>query len=298
MCIAFWTLDHSEYALILCNNRDEFLRRPTQEAHFHNFEKDDPGSVPGNVLSGRDEIGLGTWFGVNLAGRVALLTNICEPIMAYPSSRGFLTSSFLLSDSSQPLEDAVGKAIPRDAIFAGFNLLLLAPASRPDGSLHFDSLLVTNHGAGGTITSRPLSRGEEARGCISNAVDETNYTWPKVQHATQELNDVLHTLSPDVTEAELVDKLFGILAWQSPEPVIRRAEARNTIHVVPFPITQEDSHKGGSELYGTRLSTVLLIGKDGNALFIERDIWKLEGENVVKADAGSQRVFRFRVHPK
>lgn len=32
----------------------------------------------------------------------------------------------------------------------------------------------------------------------------------------------------------------------------------------------------GTEAYGTRLSTVILIRKDGNILFIERDIWKVD----------------------
>lgn len=46
------------------------------------------------------------------------------------------------------------------------------------------------------------------------------------------------------------------------------------------------------DLYGTRLSTVILVHRDGRAQFIERDIWLLEGENkVTKAEAKSQRVF-------
>ena len=66
MCVAFWSLTHSDYALyvylaclytvffcprgiflillvlsILCTNRDEYLDRPTAPAHFHSFERDD-----------------------------------------------------------------------------------------------------------------------------------------------------------------------------------------------------------------------------------------------------------------
>ncbi len=58
---------------ILCTNRDEFLDRPTEDAHFHAFgEALAPGAEP-PVLAGRDLQAGGSWFGVNRAGRVALL---------------------------------------------------------------------------------------------------------------------------------------------------------------------------------------------------------------------------------
>lgn len=125
-----------------------------------------------------------------------------------------MASSFLLSESSYPLEDEVGKIIPQDAKFAGFNLLLLAPAPpQDDGFLHFDPLLVTNHGSGGIVTSRPLTSKEKFCGCVSNAVDKANTEWPKVQHATQAFDDVLQSLSSDTSEAELAGQLFEVLAW-------------------------------------------------------------------------------------
>ncbi|KAL5524769.1 hypothetical protein ACEPAF_9915 [Sanghuangporus sanghuang] len=37
MCTGFWSLDHLGYALILCSNPDEYLSRPTSNAHFHCF---------------------------------------------------------------------------------------------------------------------------------------------------------------------------------------------------------------------------------------------------------------------
>ena len=50
------------------------------------------------------------------------------------------------------------------------------------------------------------------------------------------------------------------------------------------------------EVYATRLSTVVLVRRDGSVLFIERDIWTLDGENkVTKADAKKQRTFRLRL---
>lgn len=90
MCIGVWTLQHPGYSLwarsirlscgylrlpysILCTNRDEYLDRPTQDAHFHSFQTGQYSSVDGNVLSGRDVRAGGSWLGLNRAGRVALL---------------------------------------------------------------------------------------------------------------------------------------------------------------------------------------------------------------------------------
>jgi len=296
MCIALWALECQEYSLILCSNRDEFLSRPTQDAQFHNFEKDGAESISGYILSGRDEKAGGTWLGVNRSGKVALLTNITEPWKVHPASRGYLASSFLLSDPFLPLEAEVGRIIPQDSI-AGFNLLLLGPTLRPDGSLHFDSLFVTNHGGGGNVSSRPLSSEEQSCGCVSNAVDGTIPAWPKVDHAAQEFSRLLYRLSPSMSEAELTDNLFEILSWRSPQPISSRTELRNTVHVAPFPITHETLPTPGANLYGTRLSTVLLIKKSGEALFIERDIWRLVDGKPVRADPRTQREFRFRVFP-
>ena len=94
MCIGLWSLDHPNYALyasqpsrpiqqpltsfpsiyrILGTNRDEDLSRPTVNANFHNFGRE--GSPDdGFVLSGRDLQAGGSWFGINRAGRVALLS--------------------------------------------------------------------------------------------------------------------------------------------------------------------------------------------------------------------------------
>ena len=82
--------------------------------------------------------------------------------------------------------------------------------------------------------------------------------------------------------------------WKSPEPVTERTQLRKTVQVQPFPITLDPIDVGP---YGTRLSTILLIRKNGEAVFIERDIWQLVGDEVVKASPTSQRMFHFRVEP-
>ncbi|KAF9527515.1 NRDE protein-domain-containing protein [Crepidotus variabilis] len=304
MCIGVWTLEHAKYALIICTNRDEFLDRPTQNAHYHSFASNsDPNlnDCSGPILSGRDVQAGGSWFGINKLGRAALLTNITEPAHKYKTSRGSLVSSFLLSESLHPLEGEIGQTQPEDANYAGFNLLLLAPTVKVESGaepIQYTSLRITNHGGGGTLTSRPLEFRERSCGCISNGVDHAGADqWPKVQHATNDFDRVLRSLSPDTTETELTEELFNVLTWHPEEAIKERKQLRNTIQVVPVPIVL-DGPAGNPRptYYGTRLSTVLLVARNGDVLFVERDIWQLGPEGKpYKADRPSDRTFRFTI---
>ena len=51
--------------------------------------------------------------------------------------------------------------------------------------------------------------------------------------------------------------------------------------------------------YGTMLSTVVLIKRDGEVIFVERDIWGLDstGEPTRLSDNSKDRVFRFNIQP-
>ncbi|KAK0202129.1 NRDE protein-domain-containing protein [Desarmillaria ectypa] len=274
MCIVFWTLEHSDYALILCTNRDEFLDRPTLDAHFHSFGK----GLPQDVLSGIDVLGGGSWFGVSRAGRVALLTNITEPPPLHPFefSRGSLVSSHLLEDPR----------VPRDTPFAGFNLLLLVPRLS-DEKVAFDAEFVSNGGAGKPISSRL----GDATGGFSNAVDGEE-VWPKVLQGNRDFARIVESRGEE--EEDLVESLFGLLNEHPPERVVHRSELKRAIHVVPISIE--------GKMYGTRLSTVLLVGRDGRVLFVEQDVWKLDHDSggVTRSGLESQRLHRFQldVHPK
>lgn len=48
--------------------------------------------------------------------------------------------------------------------------------------------------------------------------------------------------------------------------------------------------------YGTRLSTLVLIRKDGSVLFRERDIWTLDATGEpVRGDSDNDRLLEFRL---
>lgn len=246
------------------------------------------------ILSGLDERAGGTWLGINRAGRVALLTNITESATNFGTSRGSLVSSFLLSDSSLPLEREVSSIATQDAKFSGFNLMLFAPLMKSNGSLSYESLLVTNHGAGGVLTWRLLSEDERRCGGISNGIDGAGATeWPKIKRATQDFHSVLQGLSPNHSEVELVDLLMDILAWRCPETITECSHLRRTVQVLPLPI--KPSENAPAMICGTRLSTVLLVRRNGEVHLVERDIWQMVDGEPVMAQPSSTRVFHFKL---
>jgi len=323
MCVVFWSLRHPDYSLILCSNRDEFLSRPTLPAQFHGF-----GSETDQVLSGRDVRAGGTWLGINKSGRVTVLyaifdhpalqfkfksndrTNITEPARRFAQSRGELTSSFLLpkSDVGPTFEGHLADITSSSKRFAGFNLLLFSPIKeRGSDDSHqwsYDAAWVTNSGANGKITSRPLSPKEKHVGGASNGIDGVDASdWPKVVDGCSLLEQVLTDSSAvDISgnasqdrEAWLVSKLFNLLAYEHHDAPLTREDLRKTIRAPPVSLNTKGFHGPSdhedhadtdvppansidvavSPWYGTRLSTVILIRRSGEVLFIERDIFTL-----------------------
>ena len=63
---------------------------------------------------------------------------------------------------------------------------------------------------------------------------------------------------------------------------------KKTISVTPF--------TDCADAFGTRLSTVILVRRTGETLFVERDIWMKTGsERVEKGDPQKERRIRFQV---
>jgi len=263
-------------------------------AHFHSFGEQGHTLAEANILSGVDVRAGGTWLGLSRTGKlhcsISHRTNITEPTAKFRSSRGHLVSSFLTSQLSHSLEDDVPRLIPGDAQYAGFNLLLLAPTA-PDWSwLSYDATYVTNRGAGGPITYLPLTDAQRHRGGMSNGIDGKGADeWPKVQQGLRSLETILDTLLPNTSEEQLAERLFELLSWRSSRLPRDRSELRDTIQVDPVSIVPND-------IYATRLSTVVLVKRSGEVMFIERDRWTLGEEGLpILADPSSQRIFRFKL---
>ncbi|VDC01367.1 unnamed protein product [Peniophora sp. CBMAI 1063] len=298
MCVGFWSLTHPEYALVLCANRDEFLARPTSVAHWHAFNTesitpspqdanpvhpDMPTDLPqDSVLSGRDLLGGGTWLGANKHGRVGLLTNITEPLRQWPSSRGALLASFLLGEG--PVTAAESSLEQQESAYAGFNMVLFAPVDAESLPLNYEARLVTNHTGGGKIQVRQLETAECAASGVSNGVDgRGGNTYPKICEGVSALEKALDDADSD--EDKLISYLLELLTSQVQPPPTNAQERAASISIAPIP---------GAPQYGTRVSTVVLVRRDGRARFVERDRWTLQQDGTA-LDGGATREFRYTV---
>ncbi|MDD5476461.1 MAG: NRDE family protein, partial [Syntrophales bacterium] len=234
--IIFAYRSHHEYPLIIAANRDEYYGRPTEAASFW---EDNP-----DVLGGRDLRGGGTWMGVHRTGRLAAITNYRDPLFLKPDapSRGELVSSFLLEDGDP--RHYLRRVRDSGEAYNGFSLLL--------GSM--DELFYYSNKGEGISVVNPGIHG------LSNRLLDT--PWPKVERGKKLLSDLLAR-----EEVLLPDKLLDILS----------DEDRPPDHLLP------DTGVGiewerllsaifiSSPSYGTYSSTVLLVNRKNEVLFMERD---------------------------
>ena len=235
MCLIFlaWK-HHSAYPLVVAANRDEFYARPTERAAFW---EDAPG-----LLAGRDLSGGGTWLGVTREGRFAALTNhrSGDAGATDAPTRGRLVSDFLLSDTTP--RAFVGSLVSRAGEYNGFNLL----AGDRETLLWY-----SNRGG------EPRDLGPGIYG-VSNALLDT--PWPKVQRGKGAFETLLD--GGGVDSAAMLDLLADRETARDgalPDTGIGLSRERA---LSPIFIEAGD--------YGTRSSTVLVVGADGQTEFHER----------------------------
>lgn len=236
MClILFGWQVHPSYSLVLAANRDEFHQRPTAEADFWD---DAPG-----ILAGRDLQAGGTWLGVTRGGRFAAITNYREPSGPGAStgpSRGQLARDFL-AGRTPPLEHAE-RLRHRAGDYAGFSLIL---GDR-------NSLACVSNRDGGSAAVEPGVHG------LSNHLLDTD--WPKVDAGRRHLEQLLQQ------EQVEPESLFDLLSDRSLTPGKIPGDIEK--HLAPERMMKH--YFIVSDVYGTRSSSVLLLGRDGGIYFSER----------------------------
>lgn len=220
-------------------NRDEFFARPTQSAAFWT-------EVP-TLLAGRDLSAGGTWLGMTRCGRFAALTNFRDPTREKQAaaSRGALVTGFL--QGAMPALDYLAQIEAEDARYNGFNLLVCDGKTLAcyDNIQHHSHILPPGiHG-------------------LSN--HHINTPWPKVTSAMGTLETSLHDLPA-------TDKLFDFLRDDTladdadlPSTGIPLDWERNLSAI--FVRSPMDS------AYGTRCSTVVVVGRDKAVSFDEQE-WR------------------------
>jgi uncharacterized protein with NRDE domain len=258
MCLIFFLYErHPAYRLVLAANRDEYYERPTEPLDFW---EDSP-----DILAGRDLKQGGTWMGISKNGRFAAITNFRDPASFKPDapSRGFLVSDFIAGNTSPERYLEAVQAI--GSKYNGFNLLV-----GDDTALFYYS----NNG-NGIQKIKPGFYG------LSNHL--LNTPWPKVEKGMSELEIVL---SEKYAEQQIdIEAVFRILADGTRPPDDRLPDTGVGLawERILSPIFVS------SETYGTRSSSVLLIRRNGEAVFAERSF------TLKNQDSGTEhetRIFR------
>jgi len=227
---------HPRYRLVVAANRDEFHDRPAAPLGWWN---DEP-----RVLAGRDLQAGGAWLGVSRSGRFGAVTNFRElERAAAPDAptRGRLVPDFLAADGLPgALVAATAGAADR---YAGFNLLLAAP-----DSLHYCSNRVPE-------PARALAPG--IYGLSNHWLDSP---WPKLVRSRERFGRAIES-GETVTDA-----CFDLLSDRDPAP----ADAMPATGLPPDLERALSSPFVLHERYGTRCSTVVLVGHDGHTTVAER----------------------------
>ena len=235
MCLIIFAYNvHPSYKLILAANRDEFYERPSSPADFW---ADQP-----QVLAGQDLKEGGTWLGVTKKGKFAAITNYRDP-SAFKSnalSRGGLVSRYI--SGKQNPSHYLEKISSQADKYNGYNLIL------GEGS---DLFVFSNRG--GKHKLKPGIYG------LSNHL--LNTPWPKVSRGKRILRAAL-----DKKGAEFEEALFALLADRHIPPDSKLPATGIGLEwerVLSFIFITSPG-------YGTRSSTILLIGKNNRVKFVEK----------------------------
>jgi len=237
MCLLLlaW-MSHPRYRLVVAANRDEFHDR--ESAPLAWWGEGTP------ILAGRDLVAGGTWMGVTRTGRFGAVTNYRDLARVPPPdarSRGMLVPDFLNDDTTPAafLERLGASA----AGYAGFNVIAGAPRSLCYYSNRGDS------------PPRDLEPGIYG---LSN--HELDSPWPKLIKARERFAAELDGEEPRA------DALFDVLAD-------RVAADDGALQDTGLPADMERAMSSPFVLhprYGTRCSTVLMVGHDGHTVASER----------------------------
>lgn len=236
MCIALLTTSHPKYALIILNNRDEFILRPTSRPHWWHANtttppppQDDAARTtpdpPQDILASRDLLRpeKGTWLGVTRAGHFAVLTNYREinPVTGAPSvtgakSRGGMAIAWLDAKREQSVTEFIEAMIAEGGTqgVGGFSLIcgklrrrggdddkkLLAPLAVLSNKAEHPEEIPWIVGEAGQIVG------------LSNAAWDAPEEWQKVRVGKALLKEVIGTaVAEGSSEESLVRELFGLL---------------------------------------------------------------------------------------
>lgn len=261
MCITFIKTARSsldKYKLILLNNRDEQLLRPTKEMHWHD-----------GILSGVDEQdeARGTWTGLNENGRVGMMLSITqtqESKLSSAPSRGGIVNSFLkATDASEMLESLKKNA----ENYNGFQLVAL---EQDDFGLYNVQTLTNQQ-----VKEIEICHWDHEYHVISNSPPAKPYQ--KVIHGKKLIFERLQN-SNDMSVEEVFGNLLeiGMNRTQCYPDAQLQYQTQNTDDYNRPLSSIFIEYPEGTRAYGTRCHTLLTIDQNDQVSILERRLLPLE----------------------
>ncbi|KAJ8070107.1 hypothetical protein OCU04_000501 [Sclerotinia nivalis] len=216
MCIVLATTAHPSYALIILDNRDEFILRPTSKPHWWSSHHQE-------ILSSRDlqRAEQGTWLGITKTGNFAVLTNYREtdthdkdhPVQG-TRSRGGMVTAWLTADNDESTQQFVHRLLDGDGVkgVGGFSLVCGKLRKERSSDHQMEPLAIISNRSG-TPDQVPwvAARRGEVYG-LSNTSYDDPITWPKIKSGKEKVLDVVEEVVRNgLGEEELVEKLYAVL---------------------------------------------------------------------------------------
>ncbi|KFH46339.1 Transport and Golgi organization protein-like protein [Hapsidospora chrysogenum ATCC 11550] len=222
MCIVFISTAHPKYSLILIDNRDEFVLRPTSRPHW--WTHTTPSGRNVEVLSSRDlqRPERGTWLGVTRQGMIAVLTNYREVEATGPSpkgrrSRGGMVTAWLGEPPDEGVRESVERLVDEGEGVRGVGGFSMACAKLTGPE--WEGFAVVSNRAGGLRDVPIVSpRKAEAWGFTNTAFAQSG-EWPKIADGLGPFGEIVRTHGEkkgddgdgDADEEELVARLLAHL---------------------------------------------------------------------------------------
>ncbi|MCJ1281266.1 hypothetical protein MMC26_000584 [Xylographa opegraphella] len=306
MCIALISTAHPKYALILIDNRDEYLCRPTARAAWWDLPNQ-------HVLGARDlqRDVHGTWLGVTTDGRVAVLTNFRDDVgLIHGSrSRGAIVNAYLTEPTEKmpKTEDFVSDLINENNIseVGGFSLIC--------GRMGKPLAVVSNRTSSKNGIAWVATETGQTIG-LSNAAF-SDRSWPKVLTGEKLMEAAIaKAVSEDFNEDQLIQEMLALLSRDTLPRSEQSEKEESWVSILKYlrlsifiPLVTGQTAESAtadelaaaknesqitvncpeSGMYGTQQQSVILLDHDGQCTFFERSVY---GESDSK-----DRKFQFRV---
>lgn len=234
------------YSLILASNRDEFLKRPTKDAHFWSDYND--------CIGGVDDIGGGTWLAAAKTGKIGVLLNISSNIDPDKPTRGSIVKNYV-SGTDDPKKYLEACSEKRQT-FNPYNLVLFNKTDNNwNGYYHcnketkpYHVLEPGCHVFGNCPAYKPWQKIYYGKNLFHNIVKK----WNNKEKEADLKSELLNMLSDE--KKNLPDEALYEQLWMRQDPSLY-----SSIRVTDFETP-----------YGTRTHTIILVDKMGNIHFEEK----------------------------